>query len=99
MNFLNFIFKLKSDNYKMTTSSLLLLTLFNTNSMSMMSNLFDLNYLTVQEKNKLLEIKKQECDNKRKQKIQRKAMMVNINSNKSKYYNRSNYNITKEYKR
>jgi len=65
----------------------------------MMSNLFDLNYLTVQEKNKLLEIKKQECDNKRKQKIQRKAMMVNINSNKSKYYNRSNYNITKEYKR
>jgi hypothetical protein len=83
----------------MTTSSLLLLTLFNTNSMSMMSNLFDLNYLTVQEKNKLLEIKKQECDNKRKQKIQRKAMMVNINSNKSKYYNRSNYNITKEYKR
>jgi hypothetical protein len=64
-----------------------------------MSNLFDLNYLTVQEKNKLLEIKKQECDNKRKQKIQRKAMMVNINSNKSKYYNRSNYNITKEYKR
>lgn len=99
MNFLNFIFKLKSDNYKMTTSSLLLLTLFNTNSTSMMSNLFDLNYLTVQEKNKLLEIKKQECDNKRKQKIQRKAMMVNINSNKSKYYNRSNYNITKEYKR
>lgn len=99
MNFLNFLFKLKSDKYKMTGSTLLLFTLFNTNSTSMMSNLFDLNNLAFQEKNKLLEIKKQQCDNKRKQKIQSKAMMININSNKSKYYNRSNYNITKEYKR
>jgi hypothetical protein len=82
----------------MAASALILFSLVNNNnSENPMSNLFDLNYLKAQEKNKLLEIKKQ-CN----QKSKCKELMFNNKSNKSnksKYYNHSNFNITKENKR
>jgi hypothetical protein len=74
----------------MAASALILFSLVN-NSANPMSNLFDLNYLKAQEKNKLLEIKKQ-CN----QKSKCKELMFN---NKSKYHTHSTFNITKEYKR
>ena len=78
----------------MAASALILFSLVNNNSANLMSNLFDLNYLKAQEKNKLLEIKKQ-----RNQNSKCKELMFNNKSNKSKYYNHSNFNITKENKR
>jgi hypothetical protein len=83
----------------MAASALILFSLVNNNSANQMSHLFDLNNLKAQDKNKLLEIKKQQYLNKRNQKSKCKEMMYNNKSNKSKYYNHSNFNITKEYKR
>ena len=84
----------------MAASALILFSLVNNNGANSMSNLFDLNYLKAQEKNKLLEIKKQ-----RNQNSKCKELMFNNKSNKStkstksKYYNHSNFNIAKQYKR
>jgi hypothetical protein len=84
----------------MAASALILFSLVNNNGANSMSNLFDLNYLKAQEKNKLLEIKKQ-----RNQNSKCTELMFNNKSNKSnkpnksKYYNHSNFNITKENKR
>ena len=81
----------------MAASALILFSLVNKNVANPMSNLFDLKNLKAQEKNKLLEIKKQ-CN----QKSKCKELMFNNKSNKSnksKYYNHSNFNITKENKR
>jgi hypothetical protein len=82
----------------MVTSAVILLTLLNTNSA--MSNMFDLNYLKTQEKNKLLQLKKQQNEAKRNLS---KALMYNkahktYNSKNYKYYNLNNYNIIKEHK-
>jgi hypothetical protein len=81
----------------MAASALILFSLVNKNGANPMSKLFDLNYLKAQEKNKLLEIKKQ-CN----QNLKCTELMFNnksTKSNKSKYYNHSNFNITKENKR
>jgi hypothetical protein len=78
----------------MAASALILFSLVNNNSAHQMSNLFDLNYLKAQEKNKLLEIKKQ-----RNQNSKCTELMFNNKSNKSRYYNHSNFNISKQYKR
>jgi hypothetical protein len=83
----------------MATSAVILLSLLNTNSA--MSNMFDLNYLKTQEKNKLLQLKKQQNEAKRNLS---KALMYNnkahktYNSKNYKYYNLNNYNIIKEHK-
>lgn len=82
----------------MATSAVILLSLLNTNNT--MFNMFD---LTTQEKNKIKQIKKQDCENKRFQMREFRALMYNntqktYNSN-SKHYNYLNYNIVKEYKR
>jgi hypothetical protein len=81
----------------MAASALILFSLVNNNGANPMSKLFDLNYLKAQEKNKLLEIKKQ-CN----QKSKCKELMFNnksTKSTKSRYYNHSNFNIAKQYKR
>jgi hypothetical protein len=78
----------------MAASALILFSLVNNNSANLMSNLFDLNYLKAQEKNKLLEIKKQ-----RNQNSKCTELMFNNKSTKSRYYNHSNFNIAKQYKR
>ena len=84
----------------MATSALILLSLLNTDNT--MSNMFD---LKAQEKNKLRQFKKQQCENNRFQTSKYRALMYNktpktynTNSN-SKHYNYLNYNIVKEYKR
>jgi len=76
----------------MATSVVILLSLLNTNTMS---NMFDLNYLKMQEKNKLLQIGKQNYETKRSLS---KALMYN-NNNTYKTYNLNNYNIMKERER
>jgi Tfp pilus assembly protein PilV len=76
----------------MATSVVILLSLLNTNTMS---NMFDLNYLKTQEKNKLLQIRKQNYETKRSLS---KALMYN-NNKTYKTYNFNNYNIMKERKR
>jgi len=84
----------------MAVSSLILLSLLNTNAMS---NMFDLNYLKTQEKRKHLELKKQEYDKKRYTLIECKRLMMNNNNkinnlykaNNSKHCNYSNFNIKK----
>lgn len=81
----------------MAASALILFSLVNNNSANLMSNLFDLNYFKAQEKNKLLEIKKQ-----RNQNLKCTELMFNnksTKSTKSRYYNHSNFNIAKQYKR
>lgn len=82
----------------MATSALILLSLLNTNNT--MFNMFD---LTTQEKNKLKQIKKQDCENKRFQMREFRALMYKNTqktyNSKSKHYNYLNYNIVKEYKR
>ena len=77
----------------MASSTLLLLTLLNTNSKMMMTSLYNLNYLSV------LEVRKEHYVHKRNKKTECKVLMFNNKSNKSKYYNHSNFNIAKEYKR
>ena len=77
----------------MATSVVILLSLLNTNTMS---NMFDLNYLKMQEKNKLLQIRKQNYETKRSLS---KALMYNNNIKTYKTYNLNNYNIIKERKR
>ena len=76
----------------MATSLVILLSLLNTNTMS---NMFDLNYLKMQEKNKLLQIRKQNYEVKRSLS---KALMYN-NNKTYKTYNLNNFNIMKERKR
>jgi hypothetical protein len=76
----------------MATSLVILLSLLNTNTIS---NMFDLNYLKMQEKNKLLQIRKQNYEAKRSLS---KALMYN-NNKTYKTYNLNNYNIMKERKR
>ena len=76
----------------MATSVVILLSLLNTNTMS---NMFDLNYLKMQEKNKLLQIRKQNYETKCSLS---KALMYN-NNKTYKTYNLNNYNIMKESKR
>jgi transposase len=78
----------------MAASALILFSLVNNNSANQMSHLFDVNYLKAQEKNKLLEIKKQ-----RNQNSKCTELMFNNKSTKSRYYNHSNFNIAKQYKR
>jgi len=73
----------------MATSALILLSLLNTNTMS---NMYDLNYFKTQEKNKLLQIRKQNYEAKRSLS---KALMNN-NNKTYKIYNLNNYNIIKE---
>jgi len=75
----------------MATSVVILLSLLNTNTMS---NMFDLNYLKMQEKNKLLQIRKQNYEIKRNLS---KALIYN-NNKTYKTYNFNNYNIMKEHK-
>ena len=62
----------------MAASALILFSLVNNNSANQMSHLFDLNYLKAQEKNKLLEIKKQRSQNSKC-----RELMFNNKSNKS----------------
>jgi hypothetical protein len=76
----------------MATSVVILLSLLNTNTMS---NMFDLNYLKMQDKNKLLQIRKQNYEAKHSLS---KALMYN-NNKTYKTYNLNNYNIMKERKR
>ena len=77
----------------MATSALILLSLLNTNKT--MSNMFDLNHFKMQEKNKLLQIRKQNYETKRSLS---KALMYNNNIKTYKTYNLNNYNIIKERK-
>ena len=77
----------------MATSALILLSLLNTNKT--MSNMFDLNHFKMQEKNKLLQIRKQNYETKHSLS---KALMYN-NIKTYKTYNLNNYNIIKERKR
>jgi len=76
----------------MATSAVILLSLLNNNRT--MSNIYDLNYFKTQEKNKLLEIKKQQYE--RKVHMFNNKIQKTYNSNK---HNHSNYNIFKENKR
>ena len=84
----------------MAASALILFSLVNNNIANSTSNLFELNYLKAQKKNKLLdkllEIKKQQDIHKCNKNSKCKEMIYN---NKSKCYNHSNFNIVKEYKR
>jgi len=82
----------------MAASALILFSLVNNNT-NPMSNLFNLNYLKAQEKKKLKEIKKQYSLHKCNQIPEYKPLRFNNKSNKSNYYNHSNFNITKENKR
>jgi|Laugresbdmm110sn_1035088.scaffolds.fasta_scaffold01296_12 hypothetical protein len=83
----------------MATSALIMMSLLNN---STMSNMFD---ITAQEKNKLQQIKKQQCENMRYQmKDCRASMYNNIQKtynpkSNSRHYSYFNYNIVKEYKR
>jgi len=58
--------------------------------------MFDLNHFKMQEKNKLLQIRKQNYETKRSLS---KALMYNTNIKTYKTYNLNNYNIIKERKR
>jgi len=78
----------------MASSAVILLSLLNTNSA--MTSMFDLNYLKTQEKDKLLQLKKQQYEAKR---YLPKAQMYNNNNKTYKIYNLNNYNIIKERKR
>ena len=83
----------------MATATFMLMSILNTNNA--MSNIFD---LKAQEKNKLRQFKKQQCENKRFQTSKYRALMYNNNTPKtyntnSKHYNYLNYNIVKDYKR
>ena len=81
----------------MATSALILLTLLNN---STMSNMFD---ITAQEKNKLKQIKKQQCENRCfKMREYRESMYKNTQKTynlNSRHYNYLNCDIVKEHKR
>ena len=83
----------------MATATFMLMSILNTNNA--MSNIFD---LKAQEKNKLRQFKKQQCENKRFQTNKYRALMYNNKTPKtyntnSKHYKHLNYNIVKDYKR
>jgi hypothetical protein len=79
----------------MATSALVLMSLLSNHSL--MSNMFDLNYLKAQEKNRLSQFKKEQRDAKRCLAREYKALMLTNklqhkhNLNDFKYY--LNYNI------
>jgi hypothetical protein len=70
------------------TTAVILMSLVTTNS-NAMSNMFALNYLKTQEKNKIPYFKKKQYENKRNV----------MSSNKKNRQNFNNFDIIKEYKR
>jgi hypothetical protein len=83
----------------MATSAFILMSILTTNNA--MSNMFD---LKAQEKNKLQQFRKQQCENNRFHMSKYRGSMYNNKTHKtyntnSKHYNYLNYNIAKEYKR
>lgn len=72
----------------MMTTAVILMSLVTTNS-NAMSNMFALNYLKTQEKNKIPYFKKKQYENKRNV----------MSSNKKNRQNFNNFDIIKEYKR
>ena len=87
----------------MATSALVLMTLLSNHSV--MTNIFDLEYLKTQEKKRLLQFRKEQREHKISQMRETKALMFSYKSpkkhsvNHSKYYNYLNYNIMKEHNR
>lgn len=71
----------------MMTTAVILISLITTNS-NTMSNIFALNYLKTQEKNKIKYVKNKQYENRRN-------LMINNKSNRH-YFN--NFNIAKNYK-
>jgi len=72
----------------MMTTAVILMSLVTTNS-NAMSNIFALNYLKTQEKNKIKYVKNKQYEIRRN-------LMIN---NKKNRQNFNNFNITKDYKR
>lgn len=72
----------------MMTTAVILMSLVTTNS-NAMSNMFALNYLKTQEKNKIHYFKKKQYENKRN-------LMINNRKNRQNF---NNFDIVKEYKR
>lgn len=72
----------------MMTTAVILMSLVTTNS-NAMSNMFALNYLKTQEKNKIQYFKKKQYENKRNV----------MSNNKKNRQNFNNFDIVKEYKR
>ena len=72
----------------MMTTAVILMSLVTTNS-NAMSNMFALNYLKTQEKNKIQYFKKKQYENKRNV----------MSNNKKNRQNFNNFDIIKEYKR
>jgi hypothetical protein len=70
------------------TTAVILMSLVTTNS-NAMSNMFALNYLKTQEKNKIQYFKKKQYENKRNV----------MSNNKKNRQNFNNFDIVKEYKR
>jgi hypothetical protein len=70
------------------TTAVILMSLVTTNS-NAMSNMFALNYLKTQEKNKIQYFKKKQYENKRNV----------MSNNKKNRQNFNNFDIIKEYKR
>ena len=82
----------------MATSAFMLMSIINNNTMPNMI------YLNTQDKNKLRQFKKQQCENKRFQMSKYKELLNNSKTSKtyntnSKHYKYSNFNIVKENKR
>jgi hypothetical protein len=73
----------------MTTQALMMLSLVSSNNMS---NMFVLNYLTTQEKNKFLQLKTRQYEYTHNHLTNKRALMLA----KQK---KNNYNIIKEHKR
>lgn len=73
------------------TSALILMSLVTTNS-NAVSNMFALNYLKAQEKNKIHYFNKKQYENKRN-------LMINNKNNKKHRQIFNNFDIVKEYKR
>jgi hypothetical protein len=73
----------------MTTSALIIFSLVSSNNMS---NMFVLNYLKTQEKDKLLQLKNRQYEYRRNQLTSKRALMF-------AKHNKNNYNINKEHKR
>jgi len=72
----------------MATSVLIMMTIVSNDSIS---NMFDLNYLKIQDKNKFLQFKKQQYEYRHSQTSKRASMLTK--------HNKNNYNIIKEHKR
>jgi len=73
----------------MTTSALIIFSLVSSNNMS---NMFVLNYLKTQEKDKLLQLKTRQYEYRHNQLTSKRALMF-------AKHNKNNYNINKEHKR